>query len=557
MAFDGEIITEEQWARARREAVQSMPAALAGKGLPDILMPSQKALLKATATNQLVASDKSRRIGFTWAVSADAVLTSSTRKAHGGMDTLYIGYNLDMAREFIDTCAMWSKAFNHAATEVSEFLFADGPDKDIKAFRIAFASGYEIVALSSKPRSLRGRQGYVILDEFAFHDDAAALLKAAMALLIWGGKVLVISTHNGVDNPFNELLTEIRSGKRPGKVVRCTFDQALEEGLYQRVCLMTGKTWTPEGEAEWRSGIRKFYGSDAAEELDCVPAQGSGVYLTRALIEACATAGGPDRVLRLTCPAGFELKDERSRRAYVEAWLEQVVQPHLDALPRRQRHYFGQDFALTGDVSCYVPVTEERDTTLTVPFSIEMRNVPYDQQKQVVFHVTESLPRFSGGHMDATGNGAILAQETKQKFGSSVVEVKLSQTWYIENMPYMKAAFEDRTIAIQADADQHDDLRQVKIIRGVPMVPKDAKTKGTDGLQRHGDFAPALCLVLAASRSEVVTYGGYEGLASRHPDAAAVAAQLDLDNDPLSIAARKEAGEEPVRMGALRSGGAW
>lgn len=553
MAFDGEIITEAQWAEARRVATQSMPDVLAGKDLPDILMPSQKALLKATSAYDLVVSDKSRRIGFTWAVSADAVLTSSSRKGQGGMDTLYIGYNLDMAREFIDTCAMWAKAFSHAATEVSQFVFEDaeegGETKMIKAFRIAFASGYEIVALSSRPRSLRGKQGYVILDEFAFHDEPKGLLKAAMALQIWGGKVLVISTHNGVDNPFNELINEVRSGKRPGKVVRCTFDQALEEGLYQRVCLMTGKTWSAEGEAAWRTAIRASYGSDAAEELDCVPAQGSGVYLTRALIEACSTVGGPELVLRLTCPAGFDLKDEPSRRSYVDAWLEQTVQPHLEALNKRQRHYFGQDFALTGDVSCWVPIVEERNMDRTVPFVIEMRNVPYDQQKQIVFHCTGALPRFSGGKMDATGNGAILAQETMQKFGVGVEQVKLSQAWYIENMPHLKAGFEDRTVAIPQDADLTDDLRQIKLIRGVPMVPKDAHTKGSDGLQRHGDFAPALCLGLAATRSDVITYGGYEGLAGRHSPET----KPDSDGQSQPACLRRAFAEEDD----MRRGGAW
>lgn len=285
MAFDGVPITEEEWAKHRREAMQSLPAQLVGKALPDILMPSQKALLRATATNQLVVSDKSRRIGFTWAVGADAVLTAGAAKSARGMDVLYIGYNLDMAREFVDVCAMWAKAFMPASTEVGEFLFQDQmqgePDKHIQAFRIAFASGYEIVALSSRPRSLRGRQGYVILDEFAFHDGPEDLLKAAMALLIWGGKVLVISTHNGVDNPFNLLINEVRAGKRPGAVVRCTFDQALEEGLFQRICLVRGLEWSPEAEAEFRTGIRANLGSHAAEELDCIPSQGSGVYLDR------------------------------------------------------------------------------------------------------------------------------------------------------------------------------------------------------------------------------------------------------------------------------------
>jgi phage FluMu gp28-like protein len=75
-------------------------------------------------------------------------------------------------------------------------------------------------------------------------------------------------------------------------------------------------------------------------------------------------------------------------------------------------------------------------------------------------------------------------------------------------MAPMKAAFEDRTIAIPADADYVDDLRQIKLIRGIPMVPPDARAKGADGLWRHGDFGVATCLAYAASKTppSEVTY---------------------------------------------------
>jgi phage FluMu gp28-like protein len=503
MAYDVGPISEEEWAQLRRESMQALPIAFDGLTLPEILFGYQKEILQATSAYQLVATDKSRRIGATWGVGADAVLTAGAARTAGGMDVLYIGYNLDMAREFIDVCAMWAKAFMPACTEVAEFLFKEtdehGADKSIQAFRIAFASGFEIVALSSRPRSLRGRQGYVILDEFAFHDDAQALLKAAMALLIWGGKVLVISTHNGVDNPFNELLNEIRSKKRPGKVVRCTFDDAIQAGLYVRVCMKRGIEWSAEGEAAWRAEIYKFYGADAAEELECVPAQGSGVYLTRALIEACSRPDIP--VLRLHCPPGFELKPEFQRRSYVDAWLEQSVAPEIAKLDKNLAHCLGQDFARSGDVSGLVPLAIERNLTRRAPFVIEMRNVPYEQQKQVFFYVADHLPRFIGAKLDATGNGGYLGEVVQQKYGIDRIEaVKISQLTYLEYMPPMKAAFEDRTIVIPAHVDVVDDLRQIKLIRGIPMVPSDAHTKGADGLNRHGDFAVAFCLAYAASR---------------------------------------------------------
>jgi len=191
-----------------------------------------------------------------------------------------------MAREFIDTAGMWAKSFNEAAGEIQEFMFEDGkdPDQHIKAFRITFASGYEIMALSSKPRSLRGRQGFVIIDEAAFHDDLEELLKAAMALLIWGGKVCVVSTHDGAENPFNELIGEIRAKKRAGEVLRIDLDQALADGLYNRICLVTGKDWSEQAQVKWRQEVIDFYGDAAQEELFCVPRRGGGQPLTRSLI---------------------------------------------------------------------------------------------------------------------------------------------------------------------------------------------------------------------------------------------------------------------------------
>lgn len=505
-------VTQEDWAKHRRLMLNALPPELIGEdtqAIPDVLLTYQKKLLQATAAYQLVVVDKSRRIGATWGVGADAVLTAGAGKSAGGMDVLYLGYNLDMAREFIDTCAMWARAFAKGCSDVQEYLFHErdekGADRSIHAFRISFGSGYEIVALSSKPRSLRGRQGYVILDEFAFHDDAEELLKAAMALLIWGGKVLVISTHNGVDNPFNVLMTEIREGRRPGTVVRASFDEALEQGLYQRVCLVRGKEWTPESEAAWRDEIRAFYGQDAAEELDCVPSQGSGVYLTRALIEACMSADMP--VLRLTCPPGFEQRSAEERHAYVEAWLDQNVAPLLAQLDQNLLSYYGWDFGRSGDLSYFVPLQQTRTLELRAPFTIELRNVPFAQQEQLCFWVGDRLPRFVAGKHDARGNGQSLAEKAQQHFGFERIEaVMLSQPWYLQHSPLMKAAMEDRTLLVPKDADLLGDLRQVRMVRGVPKVPDDAHTKGSDGGQRHGDGAVAIILAVAAAKSEVIAY---------------------------------------------------
>ena len=135
----------------------------------------------------------------------------------------------------------------------------------------------------------------MIIDEAAFHDDLAGVMKAAIALLIWGGKVLVISTHLGEDNTFNKLIQNARAERTPYHVVRFTFDDALQDGLYQRICLVTNKVWSPEAEAKWRAGIIASYGDGADEELFCIPSKG-GAHLPAARADRGAHDLGPSGI---------------------------------------------------------------------------------------------------------------------------------------------------------------------------------------------------------------------------------------------------------------------
>ncbi|PTT90098.1 hypothetical protein DBR45_56695, partial [Pseudomonas sp. HMWF031] len=217
---------------------------------PAVLLEYQKDWIGVRAP--LKVGEKSRRIGLTWAEAADNVLVAASEKKAGGQTVYYLGYNQDMTVEYIQACAMWSRAFDYAASEIAEGIWPDStPDKEIKTYTITFPSAHRIVALTSRPSNLRGRQGVVVIDEAAFHQDLAELLKAALALLIWGGEVHVISTHDGAENPFNDLIEEIRAGKRKGELFRCTFREAVADGLYKRVCLRKGIPYDPDEEEAW------------------------------------------------------------------------------------------------------------------------------------------------------------------------------------------------------------------------------------------------------------------------------------------------------------------
>lgn len=481
--------------RAAAKAVQyAFDARSAG-----VLLPYQQQWV--ADQSQVKVCEKSRRVGLSWAEAADASLTAA---AADGMDVWYIGYNKDMAVEFILDVAQWTAHFNEAAEaiECGEEIWRDGDEeKSVLTYSIRFASGNRVTALSSRPANLRGKQGLVIIDEAAFHGALGELLKAAFALLIWGGRVHIISTHDGADNPFNELVLETRADRKPYSLHRIDFRRAIDEGLYRRVCLRTGKEWSLEGENEWEEGIRAIYRPNDAEELDCIPSQSGGAYFSRALIESRMLPGLP--VLRLALPDGFEVRPAGEREQTIADWLDDTVRPVLDALPKNLTSYYGQDFARNGDLSAIWPLCETRTLQRFAPCIIELRNVPFEQQRQILFFVVDHLPNFAGGANDARGNGQYLAEVAMQQYGAELIHrVMLTQEWYRENMPKYKASYEDGTLTIPKDEAIMSDHRAVQLVNGVPKVPDTAHTTDKEsGGQRHGDTAIAGCLADFAARN--------------------------------------------------------
>lgn len=480
-------------------------AALHDAALPDVFLPYQQRFMRAVDENQVVVEEKSRRTGFSWSAGAVATLKAGAVRAAGGMDVFYMGYNLEMAREFVDYVGEWAVRLGQAVTASGEMLFPD-PDKPeafIKVYRVEFASGFKVLALPSVPRALRGMQGLVIIDEAAFHDELEELLKAAFALLMWGGKVVVISTHDGDQNPFNVLVQDIRAGRRPYYLGRTTFDEALADGLYRRICLTTGAVWSPEAEAAWRTKILGIYGDKADEELHVIPSPSTGTFIPATLIEARSVADVP--VLRFQCDDAFTMRPEAQRKAAVSAFIMDEIAPVMARLSPDDSHCFGWDIARRGDLSVFYPLAITRGLVRRTPFTVELRRVPFDAQQQILWWMLERLPRRRAGKMDATGLGMDLAERTIQKFGAWIEAVMLSEPWYREHMPPLKASFEDGTIEIPRDRDTQTDIRMLKLVRGVARVPD--RTRDDAGAQRHGDAAIALALAHAASRAEPEEYG--------------------------------------------------
>lgn len=447
--------------------------------------------------SQLKIAEKSRRTGLTWAEAADDVLIASRNKSDGGSDVFYIGSNKEMAREFIDACAMWASKFNRASGQIQEELFED-EDKDILTYVIYFASGFKIKALSSNPKNLRGMQGVVCIDEAAFHEKLAEVLKAALALTMWGAKVRLISTHNGVDNLFNQLIQDSRAGRKSYSIHTITLDDACREGLYQRICQVSKRPWSVELEAEWKAGLLRETATeeDALEEYYCVPKRSSGGYLPRPLVDRAADKNKV--ILRFECDARFMEWTEEEREILTLEWLLNEVLPELENLNKDYRHSFGVDFARSGDLSVFAVVATLPNTARNVEITLEIRNCPYNQQRQIMLFVLSKLPRFIGSAFDATGNGGYLAEAALIRYGSSMVEtVQLNDKWYREWMPKYKALYEADLIRIPQNEEIILDQGHIVVINGVPKIDKN-RTQGKSG-KRHGDSAVAYCMAVRAS----------------------------------------------------------
>ena len=469
-----------------------------------ILMAHQAAWIADDA--RVKVCEKGRRTGVTFAEALDGTLIAAAKRSAGGDHYWYIGDTKDKGREFIDTVERFASVVARELVKVEEFLFedkqADGSSKFITAYRVRFASGFQVTALSSRPAAIRGLQGVVCIDEAAFHQNVGAVIEACLALLIWGGRIRIISTHNGVANAFNELVLAIRQGRYPTySLHRITFDDAVENGLYERYCLKSGEEPTPEGKRAWYDDIRGAYGpriQAMKEELDVVAREGGGVAIPLAWIEACSTA---DYTVKRWRPPAAEFVDwpEALRRAEMQAWLEREVRPVLKTLPQR-RTALGEDFGMRVDRTSIAVGYTADNLMRHVPLIVELSQCPYDQQKQALFYIVDQLRGFQQAILDANGNGMALAQEARQRYGQEVIqELNANANWYREHSPKLHAAFSDRTILIPADADVRDDVHQFREIDGVIKIPAEVRTKGSDDEQRHADSAIALLNFYAAS----------------------------------------------------------
>jgi len=469
MSILADISAEERQRdrEAAEETFRSLPRG-------DLLLGYQRRVVDELFSGvSLLAIDKSRRIGLTWGVAAFAALKAASSLEAGGQNVWYMGYDKDMTLEFIEVCAMWARAFGLVAGELEEEEVLDEETgKGVKAFSIRFASGFRVTALPSVPRALRGKQGIVIIDEAAFHKNVNEVIKSAMALLIWGGQVVVISTHDGIGNAFNQMLGELDAGTRSGRRVTITFRDALADGLYERVALVAGtKGVALAPRDEWVANIYASYGGDAEEELDCIPKVGSGALLSIEDIAACEhdDCGLSELYQGGMCYVGRDVA--RRRDGQIQYCME-----------------------LIGDVLWQRDTYEEVGQTFA--------------HQAAFFDGLFKTRRIAAAWVDQTGMGEAVVEEAIRLHGSRVHGELLTGPSRLDLALSLKKRFETHGIRIRKDAATRADLMAIKKVGseqsgGVRIVNEGAV---------HADRFWAYGLASRAADLPGLTYDGFASI---------------------------------------------
>ncbi len=168
-----------------------------------------------------------------------------------------------------------------------------------KQHEIEFANGSRIIALAANPDTARGYTGDMVLDEFAFHQDADEIFQAAYGRMTNPGyQMRVISTANGAHGKFFELAKRMgldggfRPPRQPVKAEWsahwCDVHLAVEEGFPVSIPQLRAgcdeETWLQEYCCNFLAGGSQWIPWELYEanvEPDLVvdeDPQGSGLY---------------------------------------------------------------------------------------------------------------------------------------------------------------------------------------------------------------------------------------------------------------------------------------
>ncbi|MDX2197922.1 MAG: hypothetical protein SF069_03005 [Phycisphaerae bacterium] len=444
----------------------------------------------------LKLGDKSRRTGWTWSEAFDAVSRRFRPSNPANRDYWFSSADESAAAEFNDYCRWWAKdLFGAIADQYVDQVGDDSSQSKSTAYITRCPNGHKIVAMSSNPRRFRSKGGDVCLDEFAFHEEAEAMLTAAAPVTTWGGSLRIFSTPNGESTVFNRLVkscqrviaamgydplhpplvafAQMRAAAdaiRAGMVLsyhRVTIEGAIEQGIVEKIAEQRG---TPLSRDEFRSECRAKCIDDESyqQEYGCIASANAESWLSYATIEQCESA---------ECPA-------------VDAPL---------AGYKGGRCVVGIDVARKRDLTVIWVLEPVGDVWWTRQIKTLTKMSLPDQQAEIEGMLRQV--KWNSVYVDQTGLGLGLYEYLALKVGGDVQGYTFTGPSKQALAVRMKQMFEDRAVRIPADDGAlRDALHKVRKVAGPGGTVKFDAARDDAG---HADEFWALALAGEAAMGGV------------------------------------------------------
>lgn len=453
-----------------------------------LLCPYQIQWLQDWST--FLVGEKSRRVGISWVEALKSIAAAIRDKKP--TDTYYMSSGLDAAKLWLENdVGFWLELLGAAAEEFDDILIDPDDNEAVQVRRVRFPNGRSIYAVPTRPAVLRGKKGRVTLDEASSNEYLRECLAAAPSPSFWKtGQISLISTHKGQLNEFNQIVEEVRSGAKKGNLHTIPLKRAIEEGIYRKVCQTNRIEWTEAEQDEWEEEVRSDYAGNEGNELDCLPSADGGAFFTSEMVRGCAKQG---KIVRWNVEPSFAKQTPERQLTALQKWFTDNIAPLLPWI--KGKTYIGGDFGRSSDLSAFAVMVQKQDEVST-PLLLEIRNCPFEVQKQLLVMLIKGLKGIKKAALDSNGIGAGIAEGVAHIYPSIVEQVNITQNWHSVSWGKLRQAFESEKLTIPNDGDVEKDLLLVQRYDAIPKIDKSARYKGADGLPRHGDSAVALALAI-------------------------------------------------------------
>jgi len=403
-----------------------------------ILLPYQQEIYKGIEKHKYSVILAARQTGKSFIVSLWAFFRALEIPNH---TILVISPSERQSKNLIDKVKLHIQAVRKIKAQIVE-------DAKLNSLEVKFPNQSRIIALPSKPETVRGFSGDVIMDEAAFFEQGMQVYQAVFPTITRKKhyKLIAISTPKGKSDLFYYLWQTAENNQLWFKY-KLTILDAVKKGLDVNIDQLKQGI---KNEEAWKT------------EYMCEFIDEAGAFLPYELIQSCETQN---------------IKVENLKQ------LEGDI-------------YLGIDIGRKHDLTV-ISVLEKLGDVLYLRKQEIIKNLPFKEQFNIIDHYTSYARRVA---IDNTGLGMQLAEELQQKWGEiKILPITFTAKTKEELATKLKSKFQDKLIRIYPDKDLREDLHSVqKVITPSGNIKLEAERSHLG----HADRFWSLALAVYASLEE-------------------------------------------------------